>query len=210
MITILKNIRWRDHALELLFLLICSAILLFTYLNWQESKARYSTLKAQNDQLRARNNIAFAAQQTLNNIEQRYDTFSERGIIHSPEKLQWIETLQALTSEFKLPRVEFTLGEQERLMPQNSAYYSEGVETTRTQMNITADLLHEGDFFNFYHQLLTQGKGLYIVDNCFLRRIEKTKVPRAFRPMTSNCKIYWYNIAPVITLNDTGEDYAAR
>lgn len=192
--TTLARIQWKNHIMGISFFLIALAICLLAYWSWATSSEQLQQTNTQRASQQAINTQYFNAQQTLDTYLDHYDGLRQNGLIAKPNKLDWIENLRTITQSNAIPRVEFNVHKQHTANMSNDLFFSDNFTVIVTPMNITADLLHEGDFFKLYTALRNHAAGRYIIRNCTIRRVDKIGIPKEFRPLSSNCQLDWYNI----------------
>jgi hypothetical protein len=154
------------------------------------------------------------AEQQFNLIKRRYDettrnkqlyrqyldiylSYNNKGIIGAEQRLSWIEVLQQINKELKLPALKYEISPQAEAdlphlrLPQNIAIKV-------SNMNLVAGLLHEGDMIDLFRMLTAQANGLYALQSCELAsRMSASRIVR-YQPgvayINLTCLLSWYTV----------------
>jgi len=125
----------------------------------------------------------------------KFSAFQSSGLVGEERRLSWIESLEAVNSRLRLPKLGYSL------MPQED-FERPGFKPLRfvsvksSPMQITLDMLHEGDLFSLIEGLEQEISNLFTVDNCTLRRKGQAgKLLDTRKPnLTGQCTIRWISI----------------
>lgn len=127
----------------------------------------------------------------------RFRSMIERGWIGPEQRLSWIESLQEVNTELKLPVLRYEI-ERQRDVPLNGAGFDAShLRLQRTPMRLRIGALHEGDVLALLDGLAAAGRGLMTAEQCSLRRTNDTGEVR-FDPRQANveveCAVNWYTL----------------
>jgi hypothetical protein len=125
-----------------------------------------------------------------------YLDYSKRGVIGTEQRLNWIEELQEINKQLKLPSLKYEISPQTDAeipgveVPGNIAVHS-------STMHLSAGLLHEGDGLYILDALRKKAGGFYALQECKM----DSNVPEGrpdYHPNTAyvdmDCKLDWYTV----------------
>lgn len=159
-------------------------------------------LQARGDDFRrARSELAQAASRYRNasDDQQVYQEYAARfrrmrasGWIGPEQRLGWIEALQQINADLKLPTLRYDIGEQVRVEP---AGPSTNLALHRTPMTLNLGALHEGDVIELLERLQAAGQGLMSVEHCNLSRNgERVQLDADAANVQIECSLDWYTL----------------
>lgn len=194
-----KRIDWRFLRGTLLFLLL--AIVVAAGLIWfgsYQEQEREAAYRQQESQLRSAHSKYEKLVRDLDLMEQykaKFSAYKASGLVGEERRLSWIESLEAVNSRLRLPRLGYNL------MPQED-FKRPGFKPLRfvsvksSPMEVNFDLLHEGDLFSLIDGLEQEISNLFTVDSCSLRRKgQADKLLDTRKPnLTGQCTIRWISI----------------
>lgn len=127
----------------------------------------------------------------------RFRSMIERGWIGPEQRLSWIESLQQVNTELKLPVLRYEIERQRPVTLNGSDFDTSHLRLHRTPMRLRIGALHEGDLLALLNGLAADGRGLMTADHCSLRRSNDTGEVR-FDPRAPNveveCALDWYSL----------------
>lgn len=151
---------------------------------------------------RARGDLAQAANRYRNasDDQQVYEEYATRfrqmrasGWIGEAQRLGWIEALQQINADLKLPTLRYDIGEQARVEPSGSSAH---LELSRTPMTLNLGALHEGDVIELLERLQEAGRGLMSVERCSLSRNgERVQLDADAANVQIECSLDWYTLS---------------
>ncbi len=190
---------WRFLRGALIFLLlaaIATAALIYFGLLYEEDRA--TAYRQQESQLRSTHSKYEKLVRDLDLMEQyttKFNGYKSSGLVGKERRLSWIESLEAVNSRLRLPRMSYNL------MPQED-FKRPGFKPLRfvsvksSPMQVSMELLHEGDVFSLIEGLEQEISNLFTVDSCRLRL--KGQVGKLFdtrKPnLSGDCVIRWISI----------------
>ena len=121
----------------------------------------------------------------------RFRDMRARGWIGPERRLTWIEALQAINTELKLPVLRYEIG---RRTPASGTRTRDSLRVYRTPMELTIVALHEYDVFRLLRRLAQQGAGLMALSQCELRRNDPIRLAPGARNVEANCALDWYTL----------------
>lgn len=120
--------------------------------------------------------------------------YFERGILGKEQRLNWIEVLQNAGENIKLIHLRYEIKAQDEHKPRYK------VDTRKfrlysSDMQLNAELLHEGDLINLLNELNHRALGLYSVSSCKFSRLQNIITDEITRGnIQADCLLDWFNI----------------
>lgn len=125
-----------------------------------------------------------------------YIDYSERGIIGAEQRLNWIEEIQEINKQLKLPSLKYEISPQ-TIAEIPGVQLPGNISVRSSTMLLSAGLLHEGDGLFILQTLRREAGGFYALRECKMN----SKLPEGrldYRPNTAyvdmECKLDWYTI----------------
>jgi len=126
-----------------------------------------------------------------------FRNMNRRGWIGGGSRLSWIESLQHINRELKLPTLRYDLGRRRPTAVPGAELDASRIQLLRTPMHLTIGALHEGDVVNLLHRLSEAGQGLMSTQRCSIRRADDAGRIR-FDPDVANldvdCSLNWFTL----------------
>jgi hypothetical protein len=126
-----------------------------------------------------------------------YLEYNRKGVIGTEQRLSWIEVLQQINKQLKLPTLKYEINPQaEADLPHLQLPQDIMIRTSK--MNLSAGLLHEGDMLDLFRMLSVQANGFYALESCDLAsRISASRIVR-YQPgvayINLDCVLNWYTV----------------
>jgi hypothetical protein len=202
----LKLAFWRKHGLNFLLVSISLLALAIAMLVHSRADGALQIAKSSYQQQQAINSEAEQSAALLTEFLPDYKIFQEQGFIGPPQRLQWLEALNADVSHHLVPLVTFNLAPTAVATPINTSYASETLVLKVTPMQLDFTLLHEGDFYRLLTTLQLQAKGLFSAESCEIHRIEGEAEDETNTSLSKNrliagfkgqCELLWYSLADI-------------
>lgn len=126
-----------------------------------------------------------------------YLDYSERGIIGAEQRLNWIEELQEINKQLKLPTLKYEISPQ-TVAGIPGVEIPENISIRSSAMHLSAGLLHEGDGLFILEALKKEAGGFYALQSCKMdARLPEGRLD--YRPNVAyvdmDCELNWYTIA---------------
>ncbi|MEX2576275.1 MAG: hypothetical protein WD382_06445 [Halofilum sp. (in: g-proteobacteria)] len=150
--------------------------------------------RAQSDLTQAANRYRNASddQEVYQEYAARFLDMRERGWVGEERRLEWIETLQGINADLRLPRLAYEIGEQ---VPAEGYGRDGDLELRRTPMSLDLGLLHEGDVLTLLQRLEDEGKGLMAATRCELSRAQqRVRLDAGASNIRAECGLDWYTL----------------
>lgn len=142
----------------------------------------------------------------IDRYHRRYQSFRDLGFIGRESRLDWVETLRTTTARVGIPRVNYNIQPQLRVVaPVTSLMSGEEIQIRVSRLQLEMGLIHELDLLRFFDDLQEQAPGLIKVDECEL--VYHGEISRAVSEpnLTTNCTVQIYSvITSDVTYGATG------
>lgn len=154
---------------------------------------------------RVKYNDARDRKKLLEEFEQRYKKLEQDGIVGEEQRLNWVDLIESISSQYGLSYVKYRIEKQQRVNdPGISELYPE-IDVYRSKMKIEMQLLHEVDIYRLLNTLDVKANGLFDIENCAIKR-NNTNYKTIIEETTGNnfsadCVLNWYTLVQSGTYN---------
>lgn len=195
------RIEWRSLRTPAILATLALLLLLGTVWAgsaWLEERER--------DYRRARSELARAANQYRSASDDKavYEEYAARfrelertGMIGEERRLSWVEALQSVNQELKLPVLRYEISPQRTASLDGAGFDTGRFRLQRSDMKLDFGALHEGDVLALLRTLADDGAGLMETDSCSMRR-SRGNGTIAFDAgsanLNVNCRVHWYTL----------------
>lgn len=119
-----------------------------------------------------------------------YRRLERAGFVGEEQRINWLDGLRLANQQSDLFGVEYQIEVQKPYV--YAAGLNPGqVALKQSGMRLRFQLLHEEDLARFFAALARQGGGIFSVDQCFLRRIDRGGVIRYQPNVAADCELSW-------------------
>ena len=128
----------------------------------------------------------------------RFRTLQQRGLIGAEQRLSWVEALQGVNQELKLPVLQYEIAQQERVGLAGVPFDVAHLRLRRSKMTLRFDALHEGDVLQLLQSLADSGAGMMEVEQCGFRSMREAGALQIDPPGANlgvECRLSWYTLA---------------
>ncbi len=196
---LLNAIHWKKYWLSFVSFIFCLAACGFSLGFYWESKHQLQQSEMRVIQQKAINDSAEKSVLQLKNFYHQYQRLKEQGLIGEPPRLEWAEVLLEKYQNYRLPGFYFVLSPTEKATSEPDFFTSDLVEIKKTPMQISFNLLHEGDFYRYLRSLHQQAKGQFSVQECVINRdlskiADTTDFVARFK---GECEIIWLTLKDI-------------
>ena len=126
----------------------------------------------------------------------QFEQFTENGYIGEERRLSWIEALQAVNRELKLPVLKYDIRPRQATELRDTDFVlNDKLTLYESVMQLNLGLLHGGDLFVLLSELKKRASGLFEVRGCDLRLASAELQFDAQHPnVNALCELAWYTI----------------
>jgi hypothetical protein len=162
---------------------------------WLERKARAfrqarSSLAEAANQYRSASDDRAVYQQ----YAKRFRDMDRRGWIGKEQRLSWIEGLQAINKELKLPVLRYDIGQRTPVALSDAPFDASRLHLYRTPMKLEISALHEYDITTLLQRLSEKGQGLMALSSCNLDQPGPVRVVPGATNVEAECALDWYTL----------------
>lgn len=184
---------------------ICASVLISAAILFggeQYAKESRKALRDAQAQFNAAHNSLTDARDDQENMaaySDEYALLQQYNIIGDDRRLDWIEGLKNLRQQNLVADFRYTIVPQRLYTPQ-PPIDSGNFDIRYSEMNLSFNLLHEGQLLEFLDALRNRVKGWYQLEGCTLLRTasanegEEVATPNALTNLTAECKGGWITL----------------
>jgi len=125
----------------------------------------------------------------------KYRQLQQSGFIGDERRINWLDALRIANERTELFGVNYEIGVQQPY-PAAAELNPGQIRLRQSAMKLDFQLLHEGDLLRFFETLRAQGKGLFQLDQCNLRRTDSSDTLRYQPNIKANCQLMWITATP--------------
>lgn len=122
-----------------------------------------------------------------------YAALEKVGFVGAEQRINWVDSLSVANREAKLFGVEYQIGQQEAF-PEAASFGVGDLSMRQSVMKVKLPLLHEDDLMRFFRLLAAQKAGVFVMNECDLRRLPSVGVPGAEPNLIAECAVAWITV----------------
>jgi hypothetical protein len=119
-----------------------------------------------------------------------YRQLQRAGFIGEEQRINWLDGLRIANQQADLFGIDYQIGTQSSY-PHAALFNPGQIALNQSVMRLQFRLLHEGDLMRFLAALARQGGGIFMVDQCSLRRIDNQGIIRYQPNINADCDLSW-------------------
>jgi hypothetical protein len=184
-----------------------------SYWYWQAETRNDATSSRSIQEARQRVEKARRERDDLRDSAQNYKALAARGVFVTEQRLELIETLNALKNRHKMVDLQYEVQPQRPLRTRNGMTFP-AVDVLGSRIKLKLNTLHDGDLVAFLDEFPRLNRGLFPLDRCTIKRAgeagRETDVSAdsqievaAGAQLTAECTLEW------ITLHDKSRALAS-
>lgn len=186
-------------ALPILALLAAVAFavtaIMFTLDQTQAARARQEVQLAQQREALTRVQKSGSEKQLIEQNLPNYRKLEALGFAGSEQRINWLDGLRSANQKAGLFGVNYDIGARQAY-PRADLFAPGQMRIMHSMMKVKLPLLHEGDLLTFLAYLDEQHAGVFLTDQCTLRRAAQTQTQRFQPNMTADCQLAWITTQP--------------
>ena len=171
----LPHIKW--GLLTFLLVLVVGGIIIVASENFiAQSQLDQRNAKRQLDEARRQLATAGEDRENMRAYTLEYDALLKRNIIGNDQRLEWIEGLEKIHKQDRVPgfmEFKYAIAPQKPYTPA-PPLDSGNFELNLSGMTLQLDMLHEEQLTDFFNALRTGINGWFLIDHCALERTTAT------------------------------------
>jgi len=134
----------------------------------------------------------------LAQFEDRYQHLEHSGIVGNENRLNWVDTLEKVTTRHKIPYLKYNIEQRQTVVSSQLTKQFPGIDLFKSTMTLQMQLLHEGDLYTIINSLHHDAKGLFDIKSCAIVRnttqAESLLDSATNKNFSAKCKLNWYTM----------------
>lgn len=123
-----------------------------------------------------------------------FDTLVASGVTAGEDRLEWVEQVRAFQQRRGLARVDYEL-EPRRELSAPDAYQLGNYMLSGTRVDVSAQLLHEGDVLALIQLFRVRYQGMVVPQECTLERVSSVALDEPLHPRIGlDCRLVWLSL----------------
>ena len=126
----------------------------------------------------------------------RFTELGDLGWIGREQRLSWIENLQDINSELRLPTLRYDIEQQQRAEI-GGVRVPARMDLRQSPMRLRIGALHEGDVLALLERMRAEGSGLMVVSQCRFDRVgdgPDIRIGPRQANIDATCDLHWYTL----------------
>lgn len=124
-----------------------------------------------------------------------YKQLSAIGFVGDEKRINWLDALRVVNQKGELFGINYDISPQ-RPYPLASTLSPGQLRVMQSTMKLQFQMLHEADLPAFFELLSGQNAGLFMVDQCTIKRSSLTPTMRFQANLTADCQLSWITAQP--------------
>ena len=197
MLSIFNNLH-KELSIFLISIVISTIIIVISNSWWQTSYDEKTMAQSTLLQAKDRYYTALNQKKLLEKFEEKYDQLKSAGIVGEENRLNWVDSIEKITSSNKIPYIKYSIAKRIALKSPQLAQNYPGITLYKSAMTLEMQLLHEGDLYTVLNSLEKKAKGLFDIKNCTIIRnstqVESLIDSQTNKNFSSKCELNWYTM----------------
>lgn len=119
-----------------------------------------------------------------------YQQLARSGFVGDEQRINWLDSLRLANQQVELFGIDYQIGAQKPYA--HASEFNPGqLSLMQSEMKLGFRLLHEEDLIRFFGSLARQGTGIFLIDQCTLRRIDTAGMIRFQPNLLAECGLSW-------------------
>jgi hypothetical protein len=186
-------------ALQLLLLLaVLASVAAAVKFSADEAQAAQAKLTAQQSQMRdAENRVQKSGteKELIARYLPDYRRLGTLGFVGDEQRINWLDALRNANQKGGLFGINYDIAARQAY-PHAALFAPGQINLTQSVMKVRLPLLHEQDLQTFLHSLAEQNAGVFLVEQCVVRRAALVQTARFQPNMTAECQLAWLTAKP--------------
>ncbi len=124
-----------------------------------------------------------------------YQKLDALGFVGEDQRINWLDALRNVNQKGGLFGISYDITPK-KAYPYAAALGGSQLNLSQSVMKLRFQMLHEGDLQKFFEYLAEQNAGVFIVNQCSVRRASITPVARFQPNMNAECELAWITAQP--------------
>jgi len=187
----------RNTLIVLLVALVISALMLLASQQFENDKVeQYTQVKASLQRAHSKYTKLVKDIDLLDQYTKAYKADKSSGLIGPERRLSWIETLEAVNDELRLPKLSYNLDPQQQFA-RPGLKKEPHILLGSTPMTLNIELLHEEDLLDVFDGIRKNIDDLFTVESCAIKTkggAQAKTLSTQKANLTANCLIRWITV----------------
>lgn len=119
-----------------------------------------------------------------------YRRLDALGFVGDEQRINWLDALRHANQKGALFGINYDIAAR-KAYPRAAALNSGALNVMQSLMKVRFQMLHEEDLPKFLANLAEQNAGVFVVNQCTLRRTGQTQTTRYLPNMGAECELAW-------------------
>jgi hypothetical protein len=124
-----------------------------------------------------------------------YQQLQRIGFIGEEQRINWLDGLRVANQQTGLFGIDYEISAQ-RTYPYAGEFDPGRIALNQSMMKLRFRLLHEEDLLRFFNVLAQLGTGVFLLDECTLRRTDTSRAIRHQPNLAAECALSWITANP--------------
>ena len=182
----------------LLLLIVLVAVVAAVKFTADEAQAAQSKLAAQQIQMReaeSRLQKSGVEKDLIVRYLPDYQKLSTLGFVGDEQRINWLDALRNANQKGAMFGINYDIAARQAY-PRAAQLAPGQMTIMQSVMKLRFQMLHEEDLPKFLEYLAEQNAGVFIVDQCAVRRANTTQTARFQPNMAAECQLAWITAQP--------------
>lgn len=127
----------------------------------------------------------------------RYLQLQSIGFVGEEQRINWLDGLRLANQQTDLFGVDYQISAQ-RPFPHAGEFNPGQLVLSQSVMKLRFRLLHEVDLLQFFNALENTGAGMFLIDECALKRTDPSSAVRYQPNLAAECELSWITAKPAV------------
>ena len=191
---IFARIKWRQFLIGIVVFIASIVALIFATIFHFHSSNSWTEANQEMKRQQSLNNYAEGQLQIFEKNYPDFKRLQNQGFVGNTKRLQWLETLEQVGEKYRIPGVDFTLESAVPAQELRDHYFHQTLKLETTQMKLTLNMIHEGDWFNLMQHLRKNANGFFSAEKCRISRESSGLKSNYLEKLIGLCDLEWYTI----------------
>lgn len=126
-----------------------------------------------------------------------YRQLERIGFVGDEQRINWLDGLRLANQQTELFGVDYQISAQHPY-PHGAEFNPGQIALSESVMKLRFRLLHEEDLMRFFNALGNTGAGMFLIDECTLKRTDPSGAVRYQPNLTADCELSWITAKPAV------------
>ncbi len=167
----------------------------------EDAKRKFDTQHAQLRAAQARVQRSGTEKELIARYLPNYRKLDALGFVGDDQRINWLDALRNVNQKGGLFGISYDITPK-KAYPYAAALGGSQLNLSQSVMKLRFQMLHESDLQMFFEYLAEQNAGVFIVNQCSVRRASVTPSERFQPNMNAECELAWITAQPPPALDE--------